>query len=317
MPKTRRKRGLGDQAGTSTVTNFPSRSQNVEADENLREYKYRDKICDYCSSSKEEVRHHHFSTSMQRVFSILWTDGNFMCPICQQPEPAVKSANTEHRVILSDSTLYGVWNSPDMPKISAHFEMECIVGGKIRDLTRALKKNILRNDYRFEIIIIAGINNIGEGQSAKEFINEFKEMKALVAQHSVVNMHDKPSYISICTLSLPPKYCALKLPEDTSNLAEWIPSPSFRNKYPVIKLVNEAIKEMNMEDNLAYFNLHLHGIRMLKGGPQHKFDTRPGANKIWREEEVFRKLHFTSENKLKIVKYLQNTFQNNKERVLT
>ena len=80
--------------------------------------------------------------------------------------------------------------------------------------------------------------------------------------------------------------------------------------------MNEAIKEMNMEDNLAYFNLHLHGIRMLKGGPQHKFDTRPGANKIWREEEVFRKLHFTSENKLKIVKYLQNTFLNNKERVL-
>ena len=68
---------------------------------------------------------------------------------------------------------------------------------------------------------------------------------------------------------------------------------------------------MNVEDKLAYFNLHLQGIRMLKGGPQHKFDTRPGASKIWREDDVFKKLHFTSLNKLKIVRYLQNTFKNN------
>ena len=311
MPKSRRKRGHEEQAGTGANLNFPSRSPNVNDAINLREFKYSDTVCDYCSSSKEEIRHHHFSTSMQRVFSILWTDGNFMCPICQKPEPAVKSSDSVHRVILSDSTLYGVWDSPDLPKISDHFEMECIVGGKIRDLTRALKKNILRNDYRFEIIVVAGINNVGEGQGAKEIIDEFKEMKAVVAKHSVEHKHNKPSYVSICTLSLPPKYCALKLPEDTRNLEEWVPSSNFRNRYAVIKEVNEAIKGMNVEDKLAYFNLHLQGILMLKVGPQHKFDTRPGASKIWREDDVFKKLHFTSPNKLKVVRYLQNTFKNN------
>ena len=49
----------------------------------------------------------------------------------------------------------------------------------------------------------------------------------------------------------------------------------------------------------------------MKSGPQHKYDTRPGATRVWREEEVAKKLHFTMENKLKIMQNLQKTFKSN------
>ena len=234
-----------------------------------------------------------------------------MCPVCQKIEPAVDKSIKVHRVILSDSTLYGVWDNPELPNIASHFDIECIVGGRVRDLTLALQKNLLRNDYRFNIIVVAGINNIGEGQSASEIIAEFEKLKEVVANHSLQHKHDEPSIVSICTLSLPPKYCSLKLPDDMTGIEEWKPAADFINRYEVIKDVNEAVKRLNLDKRIAYFNLHLHGIKMLKGGPQHKFDTKAGAVRIWREEQVSMKLHFTVENKLKIVKYLQKTFKNN------
>jgi hypothetical protein len=46
---------------------------------------------------------------------------------------------------------------------------------------------------------------------------------------------------------------------------------------------------------------------------QHKIDTREGAQKIWREKEVFRKLHFTQEIKAKIVGFAINCFEQNSQ----
>ena len=53
------------------------------------------------------------------------------------------------------------------------------------------------------------------------------------------------------------------------------------------------------------------GIKMLKLGPQHKYDTRQGAVHAWRERQVFKMLHFNMTNKLKLMKYLQNMFKSN------
>ena len=74
---------------------------------------------------------------------------------------------------------------------------------------------------------------------------------------------------------------------------------------------------MNEAEQLSWINLHMQGVKILKSGPQHKYDTKPGGKLIWREREVFRKLHFTMENKLKIIVYLQNTFKNNARRATT
>ena len=57
-----------------------------------------------------------------------------------------------------------------------------------------------------------------------------------------------------------------------------------------------------------------YGMKILKSGPQHKYDTRPGVLKVWRENAVFEKQHFTMANKLKLVKYMQNTFAANENK---
>ena len=171
-------------------------------------------------------------------------------------------------------------------------------------------KILLDHGNRLEIIVIAGINNIGKNDHPDIIMHEFKEMKEIVQEHSEQNNHNPPSTVSISTLILPLKYCSFNVPDDPV-LAEWEPGPGFKDKYQDIKKVNLAIKAMNEDDNLSWLNLHMQGVKILKSGPQHKYDTRPGATRIWREQEVAKKLHFTMENKLKIMQYLQKTFKSN------
>ena len=285
--------------------------------EETREAEYRDKPCSYCSSTTTVVRHHHFSTMEQRAFARKWTKGDFMCPVCQKLEPTIQSCNTTRKVVLTDSTLYGVWNDSSLPNISEHFEIECIVGARVRDLTRALVKNVLKYSNRLEIVVIAGINNIGKNDDVATIMGEFREMKEVVKEHSIKHNHNPPSYVAISTLILPPKYCSFSVPRNVPELAEWVPRPGFKNRYKVIKQVNLEVKAMNEEEKLSWLNLHMQGVKILKSGPQHKYDTRQGAKTIWREREVFKKLHFTMDNKLKIVEYLQKTFKNNAERAST
>ena len=102
------------------------------------------------------------------------------------------------------------------------------------------------------------------------------------------------------------------MPDDVPALEEWKPKPGFENKTSTIEAVNAAIKGMNEADGLKCVNLHWHGIKLLKKGKkQHKFDTRPGATRVWEEDAVASKLHFTMENKLKFLKFIIDCFRDN------
>ena len=275
------------------------------------EARYRDQVCTYCTTVRKEVRHHHFSSEKLREFALKWTEGSFLCPICQEQEPTSLPVTTTKRVILSDSTIYGVWDQPQLPKIlKEHIDIECIVGARVSDLTRAMMKILLDHPNRLEIVVIAGINNIAKNDHPDIIVHEFKELKEIVQEHSEQHNHDPPSTVSISTLILPPKYCSFNVPDDPE-LAEWQAGPGFRDRYDEIKKVNLAIKAMNQEDKVSWLNLHMQGVKILKSGPQHKYDTRPGAIPVWREKEVAKKLHFTMANKLKIMQYLLKTFKSN------
>ena len=286
-------------------------------DQERRETKYGDSLCEMCTGEGSKyVQHTHFSTANLRTFALCYTEKDtFMCPICKVLEPVIPDKNTSRRIILTSSTLYGVWEQPCLPPNTEHFELEAIVGGRVRDLTVALKAGYLYLPHRLEIIVVAGINNIGEGQHPDKIVGEMKELKEMVRLHSEENQHSKPSYVSFCTIILPPKFCSLHIPENAPHLAEWVPGPNFKNRYKDIEAVNKKVKEMNLEDNLRYVNLHEQGVKFFKSGTiQHKFDSLPGRAKIWRENEVRRKLHFTMENKLKVVSCLNNCFKANSNR---
>ena len=265
-----------------------------------------------CTNTDHSVFHHHWSTANLRTFAICYSlTGKFMCPICHIMEPALQPVHLTKRVILCSSALYGIWDNQSLPAITDHFEMECIVGARVRDLTRALKRNYLYLSSRYEIIVVAGINNVEEGQASDAIINEMEELKNVMKEHSAEHNHNHPSYVSFSTLFFPPKLCSLNVPTNAPGLQEWVPGPNFENRLNTIKRVNKAVKEMNQEDGLNWVNLHLHGIKVFNSGKQHKFDTRPGTTQIWREKEVFRKLHFTMGNKLKIIGYIDKCFKSN------
>ena len=83
-----------------------------------------------------------------------------------------------------------------------------------------------------------------------------------------------------------------------------------------MKKLNDLIIAANTKDNLKCVRMDFQGVKRFKSGTvQHIFDTKPGATQVWRETEVFKKLHFTVDVKLKLVKYVTTCFAANTERV--
>ena len=80
--------------------------------------------------------------------------------------------------------------------------MDSIVRGKVRDMTRALIKNYLHLLNRLEVIVIAGINNIGAGERAEDIIKEMEVFKQVVADHSKKWKHSPPSFTVFCTVAV-------------------------------------------------------------------------------------------------------------------
>ena len=282
--------------------------------EEQKESRHRDSLCSLCSSKNRKIYHHHFSSQQIRDFSFNYRSlGTFTCPVCKKEEPVELPTNVTRRVLLSSSTLFNIWEDPNL-KVEKHFEMEAVVGARVRDMTRVLDMLYLRDKpNRLEVIVVCSINNIGDGQAPKDIFEEMKEMKALVEEHSQLYKHSPPSFVSFATCIMPPKFCSFYLPPNATDLGDWIPPPSFRNRAKEVEALNKLIKEMNEEAGLAYPGLHLYGMRFFKksGTKQHKFDTRESSRRIWRESEVRRKLHFTSEVKLKIVESIMSIFAQN------
>ena len=178
-----------------------------------------------------------------------------------------------------------------------------IVGGRVRNLTKALIKLYLVHPERLEVILIAGLNNIGEGQTAKEVMEEIAELRLAVKAHSVMNGHTTPSVLSVSTLLYAPKYCSLEVPQ---NCTEWIPPAGFENKREVMEAVNEGIKNMNIGNKVNYLKLHMEGIRLERGKAMHKhYPAKP----IWRELQVRRRLHLTPEYKEKVCRKAAQLFR--------
>ena len=280
--------------------------------EEQKEAKHKDSLCKLCSTASREVFHPHFSTKQLRDFSAKYRSlGTFNCPICKKEEP-----DQTRKRILTSSILYNVWENRNL-QVTDHFDIEAIVGGRVRDLTRALRHLYLDKPNRLEIIAIVAINNIGEGQAPEAIIEEMRDMKEMVKGHSLYYDIDPPSYVSFATCILPPKFCSFTVPRDVPDLSEWIPAPNFVNRAGRVEALNILIKELNSVDGIQYVGLHLLGMKFFKSGlKQHKFDSREGAKQIWREKEVFRKLHFTPEIKAKVISYALNCFaQNSKEKV--
>ena len=222
--------------------------------------------------------------------------------MCKADESTVRPST--RKIILTSSTLYNVWAIQDL-QLPIHVEIEAIVGGRVRDMTRALIMLYLNHPERLEIILIAGLNNIGEGQAPHEIIDEICELKQVVEAHSGVHGHSEPSIVSVSTLLYPPKFCSLDVP---ASCPQWQPPANFLNKRHDIECVNAAIAAMNRGGKVNYLNLHYEGIRIDRksGKVMHRHSP---AIPIWKEKAIRSKLHLTPKFKAKIAKNAAKIFK--------
>ena len=311
--------GTSSASGTTRpAAQAQSNARKRSAAEISRERQNSDSVCTMCSDSVKTRRHHHFSSSSirrQMMSQSKEKDKNYMCPVCKSLEPCMIPPSETRKIVLADSTLYGVWNKP-LPKNTLHFDIDCIVGGKVQDLTTALIKNYLHMPNRVEIIVVGGINNIGAGDTAEQISRFMDVMKQVVQEHSTKWRHEPPSYVSFCTVMLAPKFCSLYIPPNPERpeVALWAPPPNFQNKYSEVKKLNDIIFNKNREGGrvLKAVRLDYHGVKRFSSGTvQHRFDNVAGVPPVWREKEVFRKLHFTMDCKLKIVGFISKCFRGN------
>ena len=87
-----------------------------------------------------------------------------------------------------------------MPKDSLHFDIDVIVGGRVKDMTRAFIKNYQHMPNKMEIVVVVGINNIGAGDPPEQIVRDMDELKQLVKEHSIKWKHSTPSYVVFCTM---------------------------------------------------------------------------------------------------------------------
>jgi hypothetical protein len=222
--------------------------------------------------------------------------------MCKSQESTIRPHT--RKLILTTSTLYNVWACSDL-KLPIHMDIESIVGGRIRDLTRALHMLYLIYPERLEIIVIAGLNNIGDSQTSKQIIDELTELRLTVKAHTEMHHHTQPSILSVSTLLYAPKFCSLDLPKNCP--AEWIPPAGFNNRRKLMEEVNEGIKDMNIMAQVNYLKLHMEGIRIDKetGKTLHKHNP---VKPIWRESVVRRRLHLTPQYKAKVAERAAKLF---------
>ena len=280
--------------------------------------------CAICSDEQEKRLHYHYSSNQSIKSRMLYEQRrcNWFCSICFSYEPVDFIRTQTRRVVLTDTSLYGVWRH-ELPRAKdlVHFDIESIVGGRIQDLTTALKKGYLTQfPARIEIIVLGGLENIGDGDTADQIIGFMDVMKKAVKDHSDRLGHNPPSYVSFCTLPIAPKYCSLYVPSGPSfeqqAAKEWIPPPTFVNRYEEVKKLNDMIIKKNKEDNRDLQNVRVDymGVKRPsngKGKYQHKWDNKVDAVPWWAEVEVFEKVHFTMYYKLKLVDKISKCFKEN------
>ena len=280
--------------------------------------------CAICSDEQEKRWHYHYSSNQSRKSRMLYEQRGWkwFCSICFSYEPVDFIRTQTRRVVLTDTSLYGVWRH-EVPRAKdlVHFDIESIVGGRIQDLTTALKKGYLTQfPARIEIIVLGGLENIGDGDTADQIIGFMDVMKKAVKDHSDRLGHNPPSYVSFCTLPIAPKYCSLYVPSGPSfeqqAAKEWIPPPTFVNRYEEVKKLNDMIIKKNKEDNRDLQNVRVDymGVKRPsngKGKYQHKWDNKVDAVPWWAEKEVFEKVHFTMYYKLKLVDKISKCFKEN------
>ena len=258
--------------------------------------RWSDTACNIFSGGRAgQVLHHHFSSEDDRMRAIADRRPTFYCQICKISH--VTDTPIRRNVIFSSSTLINFWKDPAWVPVN-HIDCEAIVGGTVEEGMQAFKLIYESNPTPINAVLCLGINNILKGMSVSSIVQDLVRFQTAIYNHSVHYKHIalglEKNTVGICTIIRPPKCVTFHRKFD----------PPASDKLTEINFVNSKIKKINEKAGESVpALLNVMGIRTDKrGNMNHRLIG-------WREDEVGRKLHLSSNLKCtaakKIVRYFE------------
>ena len=173
---------------------------------------------------------------------------------------------------MGSSTLSHIWKCNTL-RPSVPLAMHCLIGGTVVEIHRMFLKDYGSYLEPLNVIFSCAINSIPL-ESAQQIITQMK-----CFNYSVKHLN-KDNSVIFSTMSFPPKLC------DSHN-------PYYQTNIQKIKTVNNWVEDFNRSNSGLSLNLASYGSLTVDGQVALKYDE-------WKEVNVNKKLHFSSDIKRKV-----------------
>ena len=175
-------------------------------------------------------------------------------------------------VLVGSSTLSHIWKCNTL-RSSAPLNMHFLIGGTVVEIHRMFLKDYGSSSEPLNVIFSCAINSIPL-ESAQQIITQMK------CFNYSVKLLNKDNSVIFSTMSFPPKLC------DSHN-------PNYKTNIQKIKTVNNWVDGFNRSNSGLSLNLSSYGSLTVDGQVVLKYDE-------WKEVNVNKKLHFSSDIKRKV-----------------
>ena len=242
-------------------------------------------------------------------------DGNFFCPSCKKVHEAYPTERI--KLVMSCSTLHQFFAPPPTAQLKQEYEGDAvhtdyvtIPGAKVEDLQQAFRVEYGKVKTGVDVLLVAGLNNVVEGDSMEDImfkIQLFKETVAKQAWHHP----DKPNTFAVATLLYPPQLCWF--PDNG-----FLPDPHYVNRLDEMQWLNTQLMEFN-ESNGCLLVPHMHkiGVRIANRSNKDQYGQVSVRNRVfhrwgqWREEARYNMLHLNDEMRIYLGRTVNKYFRFN------
>ena len=271
--------------------------------------------CSLCSYKqldpldRKRVVHKHFSSKFCRECA--GSGPYYFCPTCKSVHTKrVSDITSRLKIVISSSTMHEFWAPREASAIyegdSKHTEYVTIPGAQVLELMEAWKIDYFRERRGMDLLVVAGLNNIKDGQSPESLMRDLDHFVQTVKFQSKTRHPDTPNTCAIATMFYPPQLCWLP---DTG------PCPSdFVNHYEDMKWINAQIEKLNGESNLKVPNFTTFGVRVSNKSSKNKFGeirvrhTTTHRWENWRENDPRGMLHLSDSYRMKMGRWVGRYF---------
>ena len=116
---------LEEGASNSGVPTISMSMSHKRKSDTLLEEETEIPICRWCGEEGCEVRHVHTSSEGNRGISLERGQNKVFCIMCKEEENNDLPPTTR-KLLVSDSTIYDVWNKDDVKVENCHIDIEAI-----------------------------------------------------------------------------------------------------------------------------------------------------------------------------------------------